>query len=341
MPLRSARRRIRSGGAVPSRCTCSSALGITAAPRARPAVSRGRRRRARTPSRSACDAPRSRAPRRCACTSASGRSPGADPLAGRRHLGQPDGVVDRVGLAQRGRRRARRPRGRPRARRPRATVPASGGSAATVTGAAGRWRSGASSRSAGPPSSATIAREALRRGAAVERALGRGPRGARRPARRRRARSSSALSASVTSRSRGSLAAPVRWSIDSRTSTRVAGGAAEHPVHVGQQRRGRAGRCRCATSTIARASSSACSRVGHEGARADLHVHHQRVEPGGELLRQDRGDDQRHRLDRAGGVADRVQPAVGGRELARSGRRSRSRRRATASRKRSRSGVLS
>ena len=36
----------------------------------------------------------------------------------------------------------------------------------------------------------------------------------------------------------------------------------------------------------------------------------------GELLGQDRGDDQRDRLDRAGRVAHRVQAAVGGREVA-------------------------
>ena len=66
-----------------------------------------------------------------------------------------------------------------------------------------------------------------------------------------------------------------------------------------------------ATSTIARASSSACSRSGRK-APSHLHVHHERVEPRGELLREDRGHDQRDRLDGAGGVADRVQPAVRG-----------------------------
>ena len=95
----------------------------------------------------------------------------------------------------------------------------------------------------------------------------------------------------------------------------------------------------CATSTIACASSRARSRVGQERARADLDVHHQRVEPGGELLGQDRGDDQRDRLDGAGGVADRVQAPVGGRELARSGRRSRSRPRHRRARSASRSGA--
>ena len=37
--------------------------------------------------------------------------------------------------------------------------------------------------------------------------------------------------------------------------------------------------------------------------------------PGGELLRQDRGGDQRDQLHRAGHVADGVEPAVGGREV--------------------------
>ena len=54
---------------------------------------------------------------------------------------------------------------------------------------------------------------------------------------------------------------------------------------------------------------------GHERAGAGLDVEHERVEARGELLGQDRGDDQRDRLDRAGGVADRVQAAVGGREV--------------------------
>ena len=53
-----------------------------------------------------------------------------------------------------------------------------------------------------------------------------------------------------------------------------------------------------ATSTIARASSRASSRVGQEGARADLDVHDEPVEPGGELLGEDGGDDERERLDR-------------------------------------------
>ena len=61
-----------------------------------------------------------------------------------------------------------------------------------------------------------------------------------------------------------------------------------------------------ATSTSASASSGASLARGHERARAGLDVHHQRIEPCGELLGQDRRGDQRDRLDRAGDVAERV-----------------------------------
>ena len=50
---------------------------------------------------------------------------------------------------------------------------------------------------------------------------------------------------------------------------------------------------------------------GTERAVAGLHVDHQALQPGGEFLRQDAGGDQRQRLDRAGDVADRVEPPVG------------------------------
>ena len=66
-----------------------------------------------------------------------------------------------------------------------------------------------------------------------------------------------------------------------------------------------------ATSTIARASSRAPLHVGEKRPGPDLDVHDQRVQAGGELLGEDRADDQRDRLHRPGGVADRVQPAVG------------------------------
>jgi hypothetical protein len=47
----------------------------------------------------------------------------------------------------------------------------------------------------------------------------------------------------------------------------------------------------------------------------DLTSMHERVEPGGELLGEDRGDDQRDRLDGGGRVAQRVQAPVGGRQV--------------------------
>ena len=70
-----------------------------------------------------------------------------------------------------------------------------------------------------------------------------------------------------------------------------------------------------ATSTSARASSSRVLAAGHERAGAGLDVEHERVEALGELLGEDRRDDQRDRLDGAGGVARRVEAAVGGCEV--------------------------
>ena len=50
---------------------------------------------------------------------------------------------------------------------------------------------------------------------------------------------------------------------------------------------------------------------------ADLHVEHQRAGALGELLAHDRAGDQRQRLGRGGDIAQRVDLAVGGRQLAR------------------------
>ena len=64
-----------------------------------------------------------------------------------------------------------------------------------------------------------------------------------------------------------------------------------------------AGRCRPPPRrSLARAPGRDPDR--ELSARADLDVHHQRVEPRGELLGQDRADDQRDRLDRS--VASRI-----------------------------------
>ena len=66
-----------------------------------------------------------------------------------------------------------------------------------------------------------------------------------------------------------------------------------------------------ATSTIARASSRALSRSGRNAPEPTLTSMTSASRPGGQLLGQDRADDQRDRLDGPGGVADRVQPPVG------------------------------
>ena len=84
---------------------------------------------------------------------------------------------------------------------------------------------------------------------------------------------------------------------------RVAGGGGERLVHVGDERAGRAaGAVRHLDQRLGERAGVVQRR--HEGAGAGLHVEDQRVEAGGELLRQDRGGDEVDRLDRAGDVAD-------------------------------------
>jgi hypothetical protein len=96
---------------------------------------------------------------------------------------------------------------------------------------------------------------------------------------------------------------------------RVPGGAAEHLVHIRDQRAGPEAVALGDLDDRLRELARIIERR-QERTRAELHVHHQCVEPGGELLGEDRGDDQRQRLDRPGGVANRVEPTVGGRERA-------------------------
>ena len=164
---------------------------------------------------------------------------------------EPDRVVDRVGLARAAaaeRTTARPTRAhvhgahdaRPRPARPRPS-PAP---------PAGARRAPRADRP-GPPSSATIAREALGRRAAVERPLGGRARRRLVGLDARRARSSSALSASVTSRRRASLAAPVEVvdrlaHLDARCRPC---GRARGPCRSAAPTW--AGRCPRATSTIA------------------------------------------------------------------------------------------
>ena len=89
----------------------------------------------------------------------------------------------------------------------------------------------------------------------------------------------------------------------------IADGIPEHLVHVGDDRaRGKSGAV-CGAHDAVRQLARA-GHFGHEGAVAGLDVHHQPVEAGGELLREDRGGDQRYGVDGRRNVADGVQPPV-------------------------------
>ena len=109
---------------------------------------------------------------------------------------------------------------------------------------------------------------------------------------------SSPPSATVTSQSRPSIAVAAQEARGVGHLERVAGGGGERLVHVGDQRRASGSRRRSPRRRARGRARGRRSCVGHEGARAGLDVEHQRVEPGGELLRQDRGGDQVDRLDR-------------------------------------------
>ncbi len=97
---------------------------------------------------------------------------------------------------------------------------------------------------------------------------------------------------------------------------RIAGGAGERLVHIGDERDGRepgaAGHGGDAFRQLARALERR-----HEGAGPRLYIHDESLKPGGELLRQDRGGDERDRFDRRRHVADGVEAPVGGRQIGR------------------------
>ena len=95
---------------------------------------------------------------------------------------------------------------------------------------------------------------------------------------------------------------------------RVAHRIAQRLVHVGDQR----------LHLLVHAAADADHRLRqaarvhlllHERAAAHFDVEHQGVDALGQLLRHDRGRDQRNRFHRGGHVAQRVELAVGGREL--------------------------
>ncbi len=74
--------------------------------------------------------------------------------------------------------------------------------------------------------------------------------------------------------------------------------------------------CAMPSSTMVAASSRDSASVFMNAPRADFDVEHQRAGALGELLAHDRAGDQRQRLDGAGDVAQRVDLAVGRRQLA-------------------------
>ena len=219
-------------------------------------------------------------------------------------------MVDRRRRRRGGRRRGRAPRARGRGwRGPVDDAAPLRARPSRTTGAAVRCASGRSSRSAGPPSAATIA--AKRSAAAPLRSAGRGSAS--------QARLSSSSDARERERHLDAAAGrrppgPVSTSIALAHLERVARGRAEHAVHVGEQRDGRQAGGDRDVDQRARQRARVV-QLRHERAGAVLDVEHERPQPGGELLGEDRGDDERHRLDAAGRVARRVQAAVGGREV--------------------------
>ena len=129
----------------------------------------------------------------------------------------------------------------------------------------------------------------------------------------------SAASASVTSTSRRSRRRPVRKSTAFATSTALPAADASGsfmPVISAEVLRP----APLATSTRLVASSAASRLFAMKAPLPTLTSSTSDCRPGGELLRQDRGGDQRHRFDRRGDVADGVETLVGGRERRRSGR---------------------
>ena len=95
---------------------------------------------------------------------------------------------------------------------------------------------------------------------------------------------------------------------------RIAHGAAERRVHVGDERLGPDAVRGADRDQRARQRARVVDRL-HEGAAAALHVEDQRVAALGDLLAHHRRRDQRDALDRRGHVAQRVQRLVRGRDV--------------------------
>ena len=131
--------------------------------------------------------------------------------------------------------------------------------------------------------------------------------GAGRPPRRPRS-SISAPSTTVSSR-RSAGPPPRRSSIDLRHLERVADGAAERLVHVGEQRRDPLAHAAADADQRARPAPARRSCVFMKAPPPTLTSSTSAVDPLGQLLRHDRGGDERDRLDGGGDVAQRVELA--------------------------------
>ena len=90
---------------------------------------------------------------------------------------------------------------------------------------------------------------------------------------------------------------------------RIAGGMAQHLVHVGDQGACRQPRAGGHGHQAAGQFTRPFGR-GRESAAAALHIQHQALQAGSELFAEDAGGDQRHALHRGREVTDAVQPLV-------------------------------
>ena len=91
----------------------------------------------------------------------------------------------------------------------------------------------------------------------------------------------------------------------------VADRVAERDIHVRQHGDGFAA-MRRADFNHQRGQRPRFFQSLHKRPAADLHVQHNERAAAGDLLAHNAGGDQRQRLDRAGGIAQRIQQAVGG-----------------------------
>ena len=97
---------------------------------------------------------------------------------------------------------------------------------------------------------------------------------------------------------------------------RIAGGRSERLAHVGNERGG--GKASAIGDIDEALGQFLCvGHARHEGAGAHLHVEHEVAQPGGELLGEDGGSDERHGLDRRRHVADAIEAFVGRRQVRR------------------------